>query len=778
NTQLAVAITAPEESRSKRVQPVSVRTAPGAEVTLAVVDEGILQLKDYVTPDPHGYFYQKRALEVNAYDLYPFLFPELSGRRSSFGGDGFDLAKRINPLTSKRVKLVSVWSGHLKANSNGEAKVNVNIPEFSGALRIMAVAYKENAFGSAEKTMRVSDPVVISTALPRFVGPKDTLVVPVTLSNTTAKLATVNSNITTTGPLRVVGAAGQSTTLKPNSEAQVVYKLVASSGIGQASVTVGVNALGEKFSNQTDITVRPIAPLTKLTGAGSLKDGANAVISPAHDFIPASTASRLVVSSSPIAQFTDDITFLLQYPHGCLEQTVSKAFPLLYYSDLAKSLQQDRNTRTYNPNYLVQEAIIKIENMQQYDGGFTYWPGGTNTDWWTSAYASHFLLEARKAGYPVNKPVLDKALTYLQRKVKTKGMEEYRFYNASRQVQSKFIAAHENTYSLYVLSLAQQPDWATMNYYKAKPELLSLDARYLLASTYALSGRRESFNQLLPRSFTGESALRALDGSFYSVTRDMALSLNGLLEADPDNAQIGTLARHLSQELRYTRWYNTQERAFALMALGKMARRSQGNLTARITQNGKNIGSFSGKDVSLANKLNSSNLNIQTSGKGTLYYFWEVEGISQSGSYKPEDNLLQVRKTFFDRNGREIQNNTVKQNDLVVVRIALQSLDGRNVPNVAITDLLPAGFEIENPRLLTEREFKWLNDQKPDVPDYTDIRDDRINLYATARPKPQYFYYQVRAVTQGTFQLGPVGADAMYNAEYHSYSGGGMFRVR
>ena len=335
-------------------------------------------------------------------------------------------------------------------------------------------------------------------------------------------------------------SSGKSATLKANSEALVVYKLVASAGIGQAAVKVGVNAHGEKFSNVIDITVRPIAPLTKITGAGSLAGEASTAINPTYDFIPASVASRLVVSNSPIAQFTDDITYLLQYPHGCLEQTTSKAFPLLYYSDLAKSLRQDRNTRTYNPNYLVQEAIIKIESMQQYDGGFTYWPGGTDTDWWTSAYATHFLLEARKAGYPVNKPVLDKALTYLQRKVKTKGMEEYRFYNVNRQVQIKFIAAHENTYSLYVLGLAQKPDWATMNYYKSKPELLSLDARYLLASTYALSGRRESFNQILPRSFTGESSVRALDGSFYSATRDMALSLNGLLEADPTNAQIGT----------------------------------------------------------------------------------------------------------------------------------------------------------------------------------------------------------------------------------------------
>jgi len=778
STQLAVAITAPAVSRSQRVQPVKVHTAPNAEVTLAVVDEGILQLKDYLTSDPHAFFYQKRALEVNAYDLYPFLFPEITGRRSSSGGDGFDLTKRINPLTSKRVKLVSVWSGILKADNSGEATVNVKIPEFSGALRVMAVAYKNNAFGAADKTMRVSDPVVISTAIPRFMSPQDTVLVPVTLSNTTTKSATASSVITTAGPLRVVGVASKSATLPVNSEAQIIYKLVASTGIGQATVQVAVNALGEKFSNHTNITVRPAAPLTKLTGAGSLQNTAITEINPPHDFIPASLASRLILSSSPIAQFTDDITFLLQYPHGCLEQTTSKAFPLLYYTDLAKSLQQDRKTRTYNPNYLVQEAITKIETMQQYNGGFTYWPGGEDTDWWTSAYATHFLLEARKAGYPVTKAVLDKALLYLQRQVKNKAMEEYRFYNVSRQLQSKFIAAHEITYSLYVLSLAQKPDWATMNYYKAKPDLLALDARYLLASTFALAGNRESFNQIMPRSFTGESSVRALDGSFSSVVRDMALALNGLLEADRNNPQIGILARHLSQELRSTRWYNTQERAFALIALGKMARRSQGTLTAKVYQNGKVISSFSGKDVSLGNKLNNSNLSVRTTGKGTLYYFWEVEGISSSGHYPEEDNLLQVRKTFFDRNGHEIKNNTVKQNDLVLVRLALQSLDGRTVPNVAITDLLPAGFEIENPRLMTEREFKWLSDQKPDRPDYTDIRDDRINLYATARPHAQYFYYQVRAVTQGDFQLGPVGADAMYNAEYHSYSGGGVFRVR
>ncbi|HEY4652142.1 MAG TPA: alpha-2-macroglobulin [Pontibacter sp.] len=777
-TKLDVTITAPEVSRSNKLQQIKVKTAPHAEVTVAVVDEGILQLKDYKTPDPHHYFYQKRALEVEAYDLYPYLFPELGGSRSSVGGDGYDLEKRINPLTSKRVKLISLWSGQLKANSNGEAIVNARIPEFSGSLRIMAVAYKGSAFGAADKMMRVSDPVVISTALPRFMSPNDTLLVPVTLSNTTTKKATANSSITVTGPLRVVGATSRSATIGPNAEAQVTYKLVATPTIGQAKVRVVVNALGEQFSNNTDLTIRPAAPLAKITAAGTIKAGSTASLQLTNDFIPSSVAGKLVISNSPLAQFTDDITFLLRYPHGCLEQTTSTAFPLLYFTDLARSLQQTQKSRNYNPAYLVQEAITKIELMQQYDGGFTYWPGAPDTDWWSTAYGVHFLLEAQKAGYPVSQQVLDKALTYLQRKVKGKGMEEYRYYNASRKLQSKFVALRETAYSLYVLSIAGKPDWATMNYYKSKPELLSLDSRYLLAGAYGISGRRESFNQLLPRSFSSETSVRALGGSFYSPVRDMAISLNSLLEADPENAQVTTLARHLSDELRSKRWYNTQERAFALMALGKLASRSAGTSTAEVYQNGKVVAKYSDKDLVLDDQLKNGTLSVRNTGSGTLYYFREVEGISKSGQYNQEDNFMQVRKTFFNRDGKEITDNTFKQNDLIIVRIALQSLDGRTIPNVAITDMLPAGFEIENPRLMTEREFSWIQKLQPATPDYTDIRDDRINIYASALPKLQYFFYQVRAVSKGTFQLGPVGADAMYNAEYHSYHGAGTVVVR
>ncbi len=184
-SRLPLIIKAPALSRSQTTQTIEVSTAPGAQVTLALVDEGILQLKDYRTPDPHGYFYQKRALEVAAHDVYPFLLPELG--TSSTGGDGYDLARRTTPVPSRRVRLLAKWSGVLTADANGKVRYKLQVPQFSGAVRIMAVAYKGDAFGSAEHTMRVADPVVISTALPRFLSPGDTIDVPVTLTNTTEK---------------------------------------------------------------------------------------------------------------------------------------------------------------------------------------------------------------------------------------------------------------------------------------------------------------------------------------------------------------------------------------------------------------------------------------------------------------------------------------------------------------------------------------------------------------------------------------------------------------
>ena len=190
-----------------------------------------------------------------------------------------------------------------------------------------------------------------------------------------------------------------------------------------------------------------------------------------------------------------------------------------------------------------------------------------------------------------------------------------------------------------------------------------------------------------------------------------------------------------------------------------------------MTINGKGY-QFDGKELIIS--TNSSLRGVgAASGKGSVYWFAQTEGISATGTYTEEDAGLRVRKQFFNRFGQPIS--TFRQNDLVVVKISLSSTDGSPVENVVVTDLLPASFEIENPRLTEPRDMPWI--QTAAVPEHFDIRDDRINYYTTATSEPKTFYYMVRVITKGTFTLGPVSADAMYSGDFRSYSGGGKVKV-
>ena len=778
--RLACALNVAATSRSQTWQTVEVRTAPQAQVTLALVDEGILQLKNYQTPDPYGYFYQKRALEVSAYDVYPALLPELGS--SSTGGDASEMSRRTTPVPNRRVKLLAKWSGPLTADGDGKVRYKFYLPQFSGAVRVMAVAYKDDAFGSAEKTMKVADPVVISTSLPRFLSPGDTIDVPVTLTNTTNKAAPGTATVAVSGPLRLVGVASQSISLPANAERRVMFKVLAPAGMGESRLTTTVAALGEKFTEVIDLPVRPATPLEKRTGSGVAAGGTTLPLNLKTDFLPSSLRSRLVISRSPLTEFSKDLRYLLQYPYGCLEQTVSAAFPQLYYGDLAATLQQQsgraaRATR-YNANDNVQQAIRKIESMQLYNGSLSYWPGGDYDNWWATAYAAHFLQEAQRAGFAVNKLVLDKVLGYLQFRLKKRETEPYQYFDVNNIAREQVIAKKEIAYSLYVLALAGRQDAVALSYYRANRQLLAEDSRFLLACTQGILGNQRLFHTLLPTTFGSQRpAHRDLDGSFYSPIRDEGLILNALLETDPNNPQTLALARQLSRQVKLAPWLNTQERAFALLALGKIARRNAGSTaTATLVADGKPLGNFTGKDLAVNNVANR-NLTLRTTGKGNLYYFWETEGISPGTPVREKDAYLKVRRQFLTRTGQPLGTPSFAQNDLVVVRITLEAaVAAGDVKNVVITDLLPAGLEIENARIGAVREMSWITNAAQ--PDYLDIRDDRINLFTTATTTPQSFYYLARAVSKGTFKLGPVSADAMYNADYHSYNGAGVVRVR
>ncbi|MFN8237044.1 MAG: MG2 domain-containing protein [Chitinophagales bacterium] len=768
DNKIAIDVQCVSETRSKTRQTIKIKSKPNTEMTIAVVDEGILALNNQKSPDPYAYFYTKRALEVEMYTIYPYLFPEIT----SLGGGFDDIGKRINPLTNKRVRLVSNWSGIIKTNTFGNAEYTFDIPQFSGSLRVMAVAWDGKKFGAAEKNIKVADPIVISAGIPRFVAPNDALTIPVTVSNTTKNRTQATVSLKAEGVLQTNTASSFTVEIAPNSEQSIDASILTKNATGEGKIIIQVKAFNETFTDTTQITSRPNATFQKFSGTGTINGGQKGTISFVSNVPLMSSGRKLIISNSPLVQFSKNLSALVNYPYGCAEQTISAAFPQLYYSDLAKNVN---NSNLLNKNAVnnVQAAIDKLQSMQLSNGALSYWQGSGSESWWATIYAAHFMQEAQKAGYSVNQSNLSKMYGYLNARLKTKELEFMYYSDGSK----KEVVKTEIPYSLYVLALADEVKMSNLNYYKSNPELLTQSGRYLIASAFALSGDKKKFYQMLPKGYVSEKTDPAFNGNFYSDFRDMALVLNTLLEVDPKNMQINYMAKQVAQQLMNRQYLNTQENVFGFLAMGKIARAAnKGNATATIVTNGKTIGTFDGKkELILSGKsLSGSNLSIQTNGSGKVYYFWEMEGIPTAGSNKEEDNFLEVRRKYLDRNGKEVKT-AFFQNDLVVVEIAIRSTNGINVPNVAITDLLPAGFEIENARITEIPQLAWL---KTDVqPEYKDIRDDRINLIVTATPKITKYYYLCRAVSLGTFNVGPVGADAMYRGEYHSYHDARMITV-
>ncbi|MGN6163854.1 MAG: alpha-2-macroglobulin family protein [Flavisolibacter sp.] len=771
--KMPVAIVAQQSVRSKTHQKVKVKAVAGSYITLAAVDNGVLQVSDFKTPDPYNYFYQKKALQVTAFDMYPLLFPEIRARLSSTGGDGdLSLDKRVNPMPAKRFKIMSYWSGIKKADGSGVAEFEFDIPQFSGEVRLMAVAFKDEKFGTAENAMKVADPIVLSSALPRFMSPGDTVLVPVTISNTTNRIANGQAAIAASGPVKIIGNNSQSISINANSESKAVFQLVAGANINVAKIIVSVNASGEKFVDETEISVRPPSTLQKVSGSASIVGGTSQKISiPQNDFIPGTFKYNLIVSRSPVAQIADQLRYLVQYPYGCTEQTISAAFPQLYYGDFADLLQLKSSGKS-NANANVMEAIRKIKMRQLYSGAVTLWDGEGKEDWWTTIYAAHFLLEAKKAGFDVDNSLLETMLSYIANRLKTRETILY-YYNRD---QNKKIAPKEVAYGLYVLSLAGRAPVSAMNYYKTNQQLLALDSKYLLSAAYAVAGDKRSFNAMLPSSFSGEESVQQTGGSFYSALRDEAIALNALVDVDPGNAQIPVMAKHVSDRLKNERYSNTQERAFSFLALGKIARSaSRSDVTAELKVGGKTLATINGDWKGSSEQLKSNTIELVAKGNGRMYYSWVSEGISSSGAYKEEDSYIKVRRQFLDRYGNAINENTFKQNDLVIVELTLEKVFNASIENIVITDLLPAGFEIENPRIKELPGMDWIKNESQ--PTALDVRDDRIHFFVNAYSPKQKYYYAVRAVSLGQFKQGPVSADAMYNGEMHSYHGAQTVKV-
>ncbi|MFA6233492.1 MAG: alpha-2-macroglobulin family protein, partial [Bacteroidota bacterium] len=484
---------------------------------------------------------------------------------------------------------------------------------------------------------------------------------------------------------------------------------------------------------------------------------------------------RLTISPFRAIRFTKQLKKLVGYPHGCIEQTVSKAFPQLYLEEVLK-LAAPEEYRMHNPTYFVNEAIRKVESMQLYDGSMAYWPGGSEHSWWGSAYAAHFLLEARNAQYRVSDQTAARLLRYLAKEAKKRETYDYVHYQGTGRT-TELKARKEIIYSLYVLALAGKADLSTMNYYKGRPHLLTRDTRYLLAGAFALSGKWNSYHQMIPGMFQAELPARESGGSFDSELRANAMMLNVLLEVDPGSKQIPDMLRWIAGRAEHM--YSTQETAFVMLALGKAARRAaSSDMTVAVMVDGKKRAGYDGKSVTVSEKeLGSGAVTLKASGKGEIYYYWSAEGIRKTGNVVEADAGMQVRRAWYDyRTKQSLSPNDLRQGQLVVCKISLGG-EGRSVDNVVVTDIIPAGCEIENTRLRASTDLDWPVANPLNV-QYMDVRDDRIILFTSLDGSgTKEYLYLMRVVNEGAFALPPIAAEAMYDPSFHSYNGSARARV-
>jgi len=713
-------------------------------------------------------------LNVDSYDLYKLLLPEIVSQSSSTGGDGLasEFKKRTNPVKSKRFKLLSFWSGIKKTDSNGEVVVDINIPQFNGEVRVMALAYSGKRFGNAEARIKVADKIIIEAEIPRFLTLGDSLISNVTILNPNNLSGKLELTLKVEGPLKVISKKSIKLTLEKGKNTSAQFKIATERQIGVGKIIIQSNGIA-KVKMEIEIGVRPASALITETGDGIISAGEELEIKMPSGYLEATQNTSLLISKYPSIKLAKHLKYLVGYPYGCLEQTTSKVFPQLYFEELAK-LAAPEFYKTKNPKYFVMEEIRKIESMQLYDGSFSYWQGGTHSNWWSTVYATHFLVEAKSAGYNISETVLENVLSYLSKRAKSKQIGDRRSRRNSggnNNTTIEKVARKEVLYSLFVLSLANKADISTMNYYKSHLDLLSIDSQYLLAASFGLSGKMNAFYELLPSELGVKKMRRRSGGDFDSEIRANAIILYTLLSVEPENEKIPFMVKHLSKISESI--YSTQERAFALLALGKAASmNSDSDVQVEIIVDKKTLGTFDENNLRISDKkLNSSKVKLSAKGNGKVFYSWNTEGVKIDQPVVEKDSYMKVRKTYYNyKTEKEIKNNKFKQGDLIVAKISLTGFE-QSAKNIVISDLIPAGFEIENPRLKSESQFNWYVKHKMPI-DYLDIRDDRLLIFTSLmRKRTTEYYYLLRVVSKGKFIQPAIGAEAMYDGEIHSYNG-------
>ena len=758
---------------------VSEKSGKPMTYTLAIVDDGLLDLTNFKTPDPWNEFYAREALGIRTWDMYDDVLGASSGRYSSLFSTGGDASLKPADAKANRFKPVVKFIGPFYLAKGKQQTHTLKLPMYVGSVRAMVVAGQDGAYGNAEKTAFVRTPLMLLSTLPRVLSTQEEITVPVNVFAMENQVKNVTVSLEASGAgVQITGNRQQSLTFDQPGDQLAYFTLKTGSKTGKATIHLTASGNGQQTKETIEIEVRNPNPVVTLRNSQWIEAGQEAELS--YTLAGSSSANnqvQLEVSRIPSVDISRRFDFLYNYQHHCTEQLTSKALPLLFVSQFKAVDEQEAEKIKAN----VQEAIRQIYARQLPNGGFVYWPGNAVADEWITSYTGMFLTLAQEKGYAVHPNVLNK-----WKRFQRAAAQNWRMPQEASNWQI-WQSELQQAFRLYTLALAGAPEYGAMNRMKEQPGL-SIQAKWRLAAAYALTGKMKPAGELVYNAETTVIPYSSMNLIYGSSDRDEAMILETLILMKRDRDALQQ-AKKVSQNLAQENWFSTQSTAFALMAMGRLAEQLSGTLDFTWNWNGKQQPAVkSAKAVfekEIATSPKSGTVSVKNQGKGAL----SVDLITRTQLLNDTlpaiaDNIrLDVKYT--DMAGSPISAEDIRQGTDFMSAVTLSNISGTSdYSNLALTHIIPSGWEIYNERMIVP-EASSSNSNEANTPEssagkytYKDIRDDRVLTYFDLRRgESKTFTVRLQATYAGNFILPAIQCEAMYDAAVQARTKAGRTTV-
>lgn len=746
---------------------VSEKNGKAMTYTLAIVDDGLLDLTNFKTPDLWNEFYAREALGIRTWDMYDDVLGASAGRYASLFSTGGDEMLKPADAKANRFKPVVKFIGPFYIEKGKQQTHTLKLPMYVGSVRAMVVAGQDGAYGKAEKTSFVRTPLMLLSSLPRVLSTQEEITVPVNVFAMEKEVKSVKVAIRASGGgVQVTGTPQQSVTFKQPGDRLVFFRIKTGNQTGKATIHLTADGGGQQSKETIEIEVRNPNPAVTLRSSRWIEAGQEAVLPYSlQGAAPANSRIMLEVSRIPSVDISRRFDFLYNYQHNCTEQLTSKALPLLFVGQFKAVDTKESEKMKAN----VQEGIRQLYGRQLPNGGFVYWPGNATADEWITSYAGMFLVLAQEKGYAVNQNTLNKWKRFQRAAAQNWRMPQQK--NSWLQEQSGL----QQSFRLYTLALAGAPEYGAMNRMKEQPEL-SIQAKWRLAAAYALTGKMKPAEELIFNIRTTVVPYPSQNFVYGSSDRDEAMILETLLLMNRQQAALQQ-AKKISQNLSREDWFSTQSTAFALMAMGRLAEKLSGTLDFTWEWNDQQQPAVKSAKAVFEKELSPTpgkgSVTLKNHGKGALNADLITRVQLLNDTLPAMSNNLRIDVKYTDLGGSPISVANVRQGTDFMAVVTIGNISGTSdYSNLALTHIIPSGWEIYNERMVVPGGTATRNYT------YQDIRDDRVLTYFDLeRGESKIFTVRLQATYAGNFVLPAIQCEAMYDANAQARTKAGRTTV-